>query len=134
MQRIFIVLFNYALVWGIETTPYNAPFYYFLLSISSFVTVLLCSRSNDKVIVAYGLVHLLCVLLYICMIFRTSSVVDGLLYSPSLNYSIIVFNYELYIISTGAISALFIFYNRIVSPGDSGSGNGFRSFEAKQRA
>lgn len=67
------------------------------------------------------------------MIFPTNYIADGLLYSPSLNYSIIVFAYELYMIVTGLISAFFIFYNRDDSTNNSGGGDGFSSFEAKQR-
>lgn len=131
MNRIAIVSLAYALVWGVQSTPYSGTLYYFLLACTSFALVLICSKSNDETLIVYGVLNVLCILLYICAIFPTNKWVFGVLYYPSINYSIIVSCFELFIISSGFANAVRVFYNRFINANCINLRNSKGNFEAR---
>lgn len=134
MQRILVVMLSYTLVWGVESTPYSGDLYYFLLASTCFVLALICSRTKDDILIVYAVMQLIMMFLYICLISLTESVAKGVLYSPTLNYSIIVFAYELYILSTGLFNVLRLLCNLRYNVHNSSSGNNKGNFEAKHSA
>lgn len=131
MYRLFVVAFAYLMVWGVESTSYPAPIYYMMLSVVSGITVYFSCLKQDKLLIIYGFLNLLCVWFYIFAIFPTNDWVYGVLYYTPLNYSIVVRAFELFIICVSIANAVTVFYNWICNFNFFRSNADTGNFEAK---
>lgn len=108
MDKIAVLLLSYALVYLVQW--YDPPFeqYYFLLAMSCFFICVACAYTKDLMCIGYGLIQAILMFFYICTILPTGFWTDWVLYCPKLNYSIVVYCYELAMIGAGLWNGLLL--------------------------
>lgn len=111
-MRLLVLAVAYILVWVLESTTFDAGKYYFYAVVCSLGVVIFCSQTEDKACIVYGWMQTLVMICYCFAIFESNDWAFRILYDQTLNLSLIVFCFELYMLSTGLVHGLFILYNR----------------------
>lgn len=119
-MKILMVLISVCLVYLVEWADPNWKTYYFLLGVSSFVSVFACTwackkrRFKDCILIfGYSLIHFLFLCLYITMTTREGfNYLSYLFFDSSYSLSNFIFYYELLMISSGILDGLRFLGNR----------------------
>ena len=115
INRLKVVSLSYLLMLALALSSADAPLYYFGSVCACVCIVYACSvmgGDRDTGVAGYAGLNFVMMILCYFNISPANSWAEGVLYSPTLNYSIIVFCYELFMICTGAASVLLLRYNR----------------------